>query len=145
MRLAVGSDHAGYHLKQELLAQLSKEGIPYDDLGTNSSESVDYPDFAHKVAEAVRAGKADLGVLVCGTGQGMAMAANKLSGIRAAVAAEPYSARLSREHNDANILCLGARVVGSGMALECLGAWLSASFQGGRHQRRVDKMERRGG
>ncbi len=140
MRLAIGSDHAGYHLKQELLTQLSKEGIPYDDMGTNSSESCDYPDFAQKVAEAVSAGKADLGVLVCGTGQGMAMAANKLPGIRAAVAAEPYSARLSREHNDANVLCLGARVVGSGMALECLGAWLSASFQGGRHQRRVDKM-----
>lgn len=147
MRIAIGSDHAGYHLKAEIAAALREDGHQVDDYGTHSTESCDYPDFAQVVAEAVRDGRCDVGILVCGTGIGMSIAANKVPGVRAALCAEPFSARMARAHNDANVLCLGARVVGPGLALETVRAFLSAQFEGGRHQRRVERvmaMERAG-
>ncbi len=140
MRIAAGSDHAGYHLKQEVIAWLGELGHQALDMGAVSSESVDYPDFAERVCEAVAGGQADLGILVCGTGLGMAITANKVPGIRAVTCTDTFSARCSREHNDANVLCLGERVTGPGLARDVVESWLSASFQGGRHQRRVDKI-----
>lgn len=140
MRLAVGSDHAGYHLKQEVLSWLKELGHETADMGAASADSVDYPDFALKVCEAVTGGQANFGILVCGTGLGMSITANKVPGIRAVTCSDTFSARCSREHNDANVLCLGERVVGSGVARDVVETWLSASFQGGRHQKRVDKI-----
>lgn len=140
MKVALGSDHAGFRLKEEVASMLGEMGHEAVDLGTFSEESVDYPDFAVKVSEAILSGRAALGVLVCGTGIGMAMSANKVPGIRAAAVSDTFSARLTREHNDANILCLGARVVGSGLARDIVQAFLGASFQGGRHTGRVRKM-----
>jgi len=138
MRLAIACDHAGLDLKRTLMAAFPDE--TWQDLGTFESDAVDYPDFAVAVAEAIRRGEADLGVLVCGTGAGMAMAANKVPGIRAAVAHDTFTARLAREHNAANVLALGARVIGSGLALEVVRTWLGATPQSGRHQRRVAKL-----
>ncbi len=140
LRLAVGSDHAGLDLKRQLAAHLRELGHEVADLGTHDHESCDYPDFAAAVARAVAGGQADLGMLICGTGQGMAIAANKVAGVRAAVCLDTFSARMSRLHNDANVLCMGARVVGPGLAEDILDAWLGASFEGGRHQRRVAKI-----
>lgn len=140
MRLAVGSDHAGYRLKQDVLDWLKEMGHEATDMGTASPQSVDYPDFARAVCEAVAAGEASLGILVCGTGLGMAIAANKVRGIRAVTCSDTFSARCSREHNDANVLCLGERVVGPGVARDIVETWLGAAFAGGRHQRRVDKI-----
>ena len=138
--LVVGSDHAGLALKREL-AQLAAElGYEIRDLGTHSSESTDYPDYAHRVAEAVAKGEG-LGLLVCGTGIGMSMAANRHEGVRAAACGDVYSAMMSRQHNDANVLCVGARVVGAGLSAEILKAFLSGRFEGGRHERRVRKIE----
>jgi ribose 5-phosphate isomerase B len=139
-RIAVGADHAGFHLKEELKRHLADRGVEVVDLGTSGTESVDYPVFAGKVARAVASGTADQGLLVCGSGVGMCIAANKVAGVRAAVVSEPASARLAREHNDANVLCLGGRIVGVELARQILDAWLTASFQGGRHQRRVDLL-----
>lgn len=141
MRIAIGSDHAGFHLKAELVEVLRQEGFHVDDLGTYSTESCDYPDSAKAVAEAVSDGRSDLGVLICGTGIGMSIAANKVPGIRAALCSETFSARMARAHNDANVLCLGARVVGPGLALDVVRAFVSGRFEGGRHQRRVDKIK----
>ncbi|RME24887.1 MAG: ribose 5-phosphate isomerase B [Deltaproteobacteria bacterium] len=141
MRIAAGSDHAGLDLKLLLVEHLRKLGHEVEDLGTHSAESCDYPDYAAAVARAVQAGDADQGLLVCGTGVGMAIAANKLPGVRAAVVSDTFSAHATRQHNDANVLCLGQRVVGPGLALDILDAWLAARFEGGRHQRRVDKIE----
>lgn len=141
MKIALGSDHAGFRLKEEVASMLSEMGHEPVNLGTFSEDSVDYPDFALKVAELVLSRGAELGVLVCGTGQGMAISANKVPGIRAAVAGDAYSARLAREHNNANVLCIGARVVGSGLAGDIVQAFVGASFQGGRHDRRVKKIE----
>ncbi|HSW09504.1 MAG TPA: ribose 5-phosphate isomerase B [Bacillota bacterium] len=138
MRLAIACDHAGLDLKRTLMAALP--GETWQDLGTFESGPVDYPDLAVAVAEAIRRGEADLGILVCGTGAGMAIAANKVPGIRAAVAHDTFTARLAREHNAANVLALGARVIGSGLALEVVRTWLSATPQAGRHQRRVAKL-----
>jgi ribose 5-phosphate isomerase B len=140
--VGLGSDHAGVELKAAIAEYLQTLNIQYMDLGTDSDQSVDYPDFAVKVAEAITSGKCQRGILVCGTGIGMCMAANKMRGIRAAVCSDTFSARASREHNDANILCLGARVVGVGLALELVDTWLRAEFQGDhpRHRRRVEKM-----
>src|SRR5438128_2694543 len=138
--VALGADHAGFPLKEDLKAWLTSRGHDVVDLGTHSTESVDYPDFAVGVGGAVTAGKADCGVLVCGTGIGMAMAANKVSGVRAAACSDAYTARMSREHNDANILALGARITGRDAAIEILETWLEAEFAGGRHARRVDKI-----
>ena len=140
MKIAIGADHGGFELKQVLVAMLSDMGHEVIDLGTDSAASVDYPDFSDQVCSQVLDGKAQFGILVCGTGIGMSMAANKYRGIRAALCDNEYSARMSREHNNANVLCLGDRVLGKGLAESIVEAWLSASFEGGRHQRRVDKF-----
>lgn len=147
MKVAVGCDHAGFPLKETVIAALRKLGAEVVDFGTHSLESVDYPDFGERVGRAVASGEVDRGVVICGTGIGVSIAANKVPGVRAALCAEPFSARMARAHNDANVLCLGARVVGPGLALETVRAFLSAQFEGGRHQRRVEKvmaMERAG-
>lgn len=138
--VAFGADHAGVALKDHLAAVLRAEGFAVQDLGTTGSDSVDYPDFAHRVAVAVSGGVAQLGVLVCGTGIGMSIAANRHPGIRCALAHDVTTARLSRLHNNANVLALGARVVGEAVALDCLRAFLATGFEGGRHVRRLDKL-----
>lgn len=138
--IALGADHAGFPLKEDLKSWLIARGHDVVDLGTQSLESVDYPDFAVGVGSAITAGKAERGVLVCGTGIGMAMAANKVPGIRAAACTDAFSARMSREHNDANILALGARITARDAAIEILEIWLEAEFAGGRHARRVEKI-----
>lgn len=140
MRVALGADHAGYELKEQVKRLLEELGVPYEDFGTISNESVDYPDFAVKVSRGVSSGQFDRGVLVCGSGIGMAMAANKISGVRAASVVDLESARLSREHNDANVLAVGARVTPPDLALEIVRTFLNTPFVGGRHQRRVDKI-----
>ena len=141
MKVIIGCDHGGFELKEALLAHLEQQGVELQDVGCFSRESVDYPDYAHKVASAVAQGEFDRGLLVCGTGLGMSMAANKHPGVRAALCSEPLSAAMSRAHNDANVLCLGGRVVGTGLAEEIVLAFLTAKFQGGRHARRVEKIE----
>ena len=138
--VALGADHAGFPLKEDLKTWLTGRGYDVVDLGTQSAESVDYPDFAVGVGSAVTAGKADRGILVCGTGIGMAMAANKLPGVRAAACSDALTARMSREHNDANVLALGARITSREAAIEILELWLDTDFAGGRHARRVDKI-----
>ncbi|PSR20587.1 MAG: ribose 5-phosphate isomerase B [Sulfobacillus acidophilus] len=141
MRIAVGADHAGWSLKEPLVAFLIEQGWDVEDFGTFSAESVDYPDFAVKVAGAVARGDADRGLLLCGSGQGMCITANKVVGVRAALAHDVVSARLAREHNDANVLTMGARFVAQPLAEEILLMFLSTSFAGGRHQRRIEKIE----
>jgi ribose 5-phosphate isomerase B len=143
-RIVVGADHAGYELKTALVEALEKRGYEVRDVGTDSAESVDYPDFAHQVGEAVSSGDYPLGLLVCGSGVGMSMTANKHEGVRAVVCSEPYSAAMARCHNDANVLCLGARVVGRGLAESILDVFLHSEFEGGRHARRVGKIEGEG-
>ena len=138
--IAIGADHAGYALKEKLKAWLVADGHRVIDHGTHSTDSVDYPDYAAAVAETVRDGAAERGVLVCGSGIGMAMAANKVSGVRAAVAGDPGVARLARQHNDTNVLALGARLTAPMHALDVVQAWLATPFEGGRHARRVDKL-----
>ena len=140
MLIAVGSDHGGIHLKKEIIEYLESKGIEYEDLGAFVEESVDYPDYAAPVGKKVANNEVDLGILVCGTGIGMSIAANKIKGIRAAVVSDEFSAKMSKEHNNANILCLGERVVGRGLAMSILDAWLDASFQGYRHERRIEKI-----
>ena len=141
MKIALGSDHAGLELKLLLADHLRHAGHEVDDLGTHGRESVDYPDFARVVATRVASGEVERGLLVCGTGQGMAMTANKVPGVRAAVVSDVFSAKMAMEHNDARVLCLGQRVVGSGLATELLDAWLGSTFAGGRHGQRVAKIE----
>lgn len=138
--VALGSDHAGFPLKEDLKVWLIANAYDVVDLGTQSAEPVDYPDYAAAVGGAVIAGKADRGVLICGTGIGMAMAANKVPGVRAAACSDAYTARMSREHNDANILAIGARITSRDAAIEILETWLGAEFAAGRHARRVDKI-----
>lgn len=140
--IALGADHAGFILKEDLKSWLTARGHRVIDFGTDSGDGVDYPDYAVAVAGAVAAGVVECGVLVCGTGIGMAMAANKVPGIRAAVCPDPDLARMSREHNDANVLALGARVTGREAARDIVEVWLDTSFAGGRHARRVDKLMR---
>jgi ribose 5-phosphate isomerase B len=141
MRIALGSDHAGYELKKEIMAVLEKSGMTCRDYGAYSTESSDYPDAAVAVARAVAGGEADRGILICGTGVGMSIAANKVAGIRAALCHDCFTAKATREHNDANILCMGARVIGPGLALDLVGIWLSTDFsQGARHCRRIEKI-----
>ena len=140
IRIAVGADHAGFHVKETIKKFLREAGYECDDLGTSSEESVDYPDFARAVAERVASGRDALGILACGTGIGMAIAANKVPGIRAATAHDPMTARLAREHNDANILTLGGRVLDDAQAVEVVRDFLEARYTGGRHQRRIDKI-----
>lgn len=139
-RIALGADHAGFQAKENVKKYLESAGYGVSDAGTSSEESVDYPDFAVKVARRVQKGHSDLGILVCGTGIGMAMAANKISGVRAAVAHDALTAQMSREHNDANVLTLGARVLSEHQIIEVVASFLGANFAGGRHQRRVDKI-----
>ncbi|HEV2766137.1 MAG TPA: ribose 5-phosphate isomerase B [Acidimicrobiales bacterium] len=140
MRIAIGSDHAGLPLKKELVEFLEEGGHQVDDLGTTDSESVDYPDFGAAVGRAVSAGDSELGVCVCGTGIGISIAANKVDGVRAAVVHDVTSARLAKQHNDANVVCMGARLVGPEVAREALHAFLDAKWEAGRHGRRVEKI-----
>ena len=138
--LAIGCDHGGIHLKETIKEFLTSENIAFQDMGTYSEASVDYPDFAKKVAEAIISGVCEKGILICGTGIGISIAANKFHGIRAALCGECFSARMSREHNDANVLCMGERVVGKGVALDVVKVWLETPFAGGRHAGRVQKI-----
>ncbi len=138
MRIALGSDHGGYELKELIKEHLQKKGYELEDFGTSSTDSCDYPRFALAVGEAVAAGAYDRGILVCGTGVGISIAANKIPGIRCALAGDCFTAKATREHNDANILALGGRVTGPGLALEIVDIWLETEFQGGRHKNRVD-------
>jgi ribose 5-phosphate isomerase B len=138
MRVAIGSDHAGFELKQHLIATLAQLGHDVDDLGTDSTEPVDYPEFCAAVARAVVKGEADRGIVLGGSGQGEQIAANKVRGARAALCNDLYTARLSREHNDANVLSMGGRIVAFGLADEILKMWLATAFEGGRHVRRLE-------
>jgi ribose 5-phosphate isomerase B len=138
--IAIGADHAGFAYKQELVAYLEKEGYLVRDFGTYTEESADYPDFAHPVATAVESGQFEKGILVCGSGNGVAITANKHQGIRAALCWLPELAGLARQHNNANVLCLPERFVSPEVALECVKVFLATEFEGGRHQRRVGKM-----
>jgi ribose 5-phosphate isomerase B len=140
MRVALGADHAGVHLKDAVRSLLESRGIEVQDFGTVDETSVDYPDYAARVGRAVAGGEADRGILACGTGLGMAIAANKIDGVRAAPVVDLESAHLSREHNDANVLALGARVTTADMALKIVATFLDTPFAGGRHQRRLDKI-----
>lgn len=140
MKIALGSDHAGFALKEMVRSELETGGAEVSDFGTFCESSVDYPDIALPLAEAVAAGEFSLGVLICGTGIGMTIAANKYPGIRAALCSDTFSARCARSHNDANILTLGARVIGPGPALEIVDVFLKTPFEGGRHNRRVEKI-----
>ena len=141
MKVALGADHGGFRLKEDVVALLREMGVAHEDFGTFSTESVDYPDLARAVAEKVAAGTFDRGILCCGTGIGVAIAANKVPGIRAALCHDVYSARMSREHNDANVLAMGGRVIGPGLAGEIVRTFLSAEFAGGRHALRLAKIE----
>ena len=140
MKVALGADHAGFELKNQIREHLGKRGVEVMDLGTNSGESVDYPDYALQVAETITDQRATYGVLVCGTGIGMSISANKVPGIRAANCDTVFEAQMAREHNDANVLALGARVLQPDTAFEIIDTWLATTFAGGRHQRRVDKI-----
>ncbi len=142
MTIAIGCDHAGIEIKQEIISLLKDLQIEYIDYGTNSSESVDYPDFGEKVAEAVSSGKIEKGILICGTGIGMSIVANKFPGIRASLCNELFTARMSRLHNDANILVLGGRIVGRDLAKEIVNTWINTPFEGERHCRRLEKIIR---
>ena len=139
-RIALGADHAGFEEKEKIKATLDELGVEYVDMGTNSADSVDYPDYAKKVAEAVSNGEFEQGLLVCGSGTGMAIAANKVKGVRAAVAWSPDIARLARQHNDANILSLPARFMSENDAAGVVKAWFDADFEGGRHEKRIEKI-----
>jgi len=140
MKIALGADHAGYELKNRIKEHLQQSGIEVRDEGTNSGESVDYPDFAQLVAHNVHEARADLGILVCGSGIGMAIAANKVAGVRAANVSTEYEAQMCREHNNANVLTLGARTLSPEQAVAIVDKWLNTQFAGGRHERRVEKI-----
>ncbi len=140
MKIAIGSDHGGYEMKEIIIDYLKDKGHDICDFGTKVCESVDYPVYGKRVAEAVAAGQHDLGILICGTGVGISIAANKVAGIRAVVCSEPYSAKLSRQHNNANILALGARVIAPDLAKMIIDEFLAAEFEGGRHQKRIDML-----
>ena len=138
MKIVIGADHGGYILKNQIVDHLKSAGHEVEDCGTHNSDSVDYPHFAKAVTSAVTETKAELGILVCGSGIGMSMAANKVHGIRAALCFNAYMGRMTRAHNNANVLCLGERVLGSGTSLDIVDAFVNADFEGGRHQRRID-------
>lgn len=137
---AIGSDHGGYALKQEIMKHLTERGIEYRDYGTFSTDSCDYPDYGEAVGRAVASGECERGIVVCGTGIGISIAANKVHGVRCALCGDCFSAQMAREHNDANVLALGARVLGPGLALKIVDTFLDTEFQGGRHARRVAKI-----
>ena len=138
--LAVGSDHGGFALKQEIMKHLTERGIEYHDYGTYSDESCDYPEYGEATARAVASGECDRGIVICGTGIGISLAANKVHGIRCALCGDGYSAEMTRRHNDANMLALGARVLGEGLALKIVDTFLDTPFEGGRHARRIEKL-----
>ena len=140
MIIAIAADHGGIDLKEKIKEYLKTKHIEYIDYGINETESVDYPDYAHPVCEAITQGNTERGILVCGTGIGMSMTANKHAGIRAACCSDTYSAKLTRLHNDANVLCLGGRVVGDGLAMDIVELFIETQFEGGRHSRRVEKV-----
>jgi ribose 5-phosphate isomerase B len=140
MQIAIGSDHAGFSMKEALKGVLEEMSHTYEDFGCYDAASVDYPDIGFAVAAGVAQGRFDQGILICGTGIGMCIVANKVSGIRAALCHDTFSARCAREHNDANVLCLGGRVIGEGVAREIVIAYLTSEFMGGRHSRRLEKM-----
>jgi len=140
MQIGLACDHGGFELKEELKAFLKSSGVEPIDMGTFNEDSVDYPDFGVLVAEKVSRGELERGILICGTGIGMAIVANKFPGVRAALANDLYSARCSREHNDANVLVIGGRIIGREVAMEIVKVWLNTPFGGGRHQRRIDKI-----
>ena len=138
--IAIGSDHGGYLLKEEIKKHLEEKGYEFKDFGTDSTASCDYPIYAEKVCNAIQSGECDKGILVCGTGIGMSMCANKCRGIRAAVCGDHFSAEFTRKHNNANVLCLGARVIGSGVAMQLVDIFLTTEFEGGRHEKRIEMM-----
>ena len=138
MKVALGSDHAGFFLKEKVIAYLGQKGIEVEDMGPYNAERVDYPVYGKKVGEKVASGEVDKGLVICGSGIGISIAANKVKGVRAALCGDPLSARLCREHNDANVLAMGARLIGETMALEIVDTFLNTDFQGGRHQQRID-------
>ena len=140
MKIAIGADHGGFNLKKEIVSLLEELGHEYKDFGTHSADSIDYPDVAIPVAEAVAAGEFDRGILICGTGIGIGIAANKVKGIRAALVHDSFSAKATRQHNDSNIMTMGERVIGPGLAVDLVATWLETDFEGGRHANRVDKM-----
>ena len=140
MKIAIAADHGGFELKDSMVEYIKSLGNEVVDLGTNSADSVDYPDYAKKVCEEIQQGNSDLGILICGTGIGMSLAANKFDGIRAACVSDVYSAKMSRNHNNANVLCIGARVIGDEVAKLIIKTFLEKEFEAGRHQRRVDKI-----
>ena len=140
MIVAIGSDHGGFHLKAEIIKKFTQENVEFHDFGTYSTESVDYPDIARIIGKAVVSGECTRGIIICGTGIGVSIAANKIKGIRAALCHDVFSAQMSREHNDANILTMGERVIGAGLAGMIVSTWLKTDFLGGRHGCRVDKI-----
>ena len=138
--IAIGSDHGGYLLKEEIKKHLKEKGYEFKDFGTDSTASCDYPVYAEKVCRAVQSGECKKGILICGTGIGMSMCANKCKGIRAAVCGDHFSAEFTRKHNNANVLCLGARVIGAGVAMQLVDIFLTTEYEGGRHEKRVEMM-----
>ncbi len=138
--IAIGSDHGGYLLKEEIKKHLKEKGYEFKDFGTDSTASCDYPVYAEKVCHAVQSGECEKGILICGTGIGMSMCANKCKGIRAAVCGDHFSAEFTRKHNNANVLCLGARVIGAGVAMQLVDIFLTTEYEGGRHEKRVEMM-----
>lgn len=141
LRIAIGSDHGGYEYKEQIVSHLKEKGYECVDVGTYSTDSCDYPVIARAVTTKITTGEADRGILICGTGIGMSIVANKVNGIRAALCGDTFSARASRAHNNSNVLCLGERVIGINLAMDIVDIWLESKFEGGRHQRRVDMME----
>jgi len=141
MKIIVGADHAGYPMKEKVKAFLQDRGITVEDVGTHGHESVDYTDFGKKVATQISQGAFQRGILICGTGLGMSMVANRFPGVRAALANDLFSAIMSRRHNDSNVLVMGGRLIGDGLALQLVDTWLETPFEGGRHQRRLEKMD----
>lgn len=140
MKIGIGNDHAAVEMKQQIVEFLKESGYEVVNYGTDTTESCNYPEYGEKVGRAVVSGEVDLGILICGTGVGISLAANKVKGVRAVVCSEPYSAKLSKQHNNTNILAFGARVIGIEMAKMIVGEWLNAEFEGGRHQKRVDMI-----
>ncbi len=141
MKIIIGSDHAGYPMKEKVTARLRERGVQVEDIGTYSEEAVDYTDFGKKVARKVSDGSFDRGILICGTGLGMSMVANRFRGVRAALANDLFSAIMSRRHNDSNIMAMGGRLIGDTLAFQLVDTWLETPFEGGRHQRRLEKMD----
>ena len=141
MKIIIGSDHAGYSMKEKVTAHLRERGVQVEDIGTYSEKAVDYTDFGKKVARKVSDGTFDRGILICGTGLGMSMVANRFRGVRAALANDLFSAIMSRRHNDSNIMVMGGRLIGDTLAFQLVDTWLETPFEGGRHQRRLEKMD----